>query len=153
MNPTSTTPDRTVMIVEDHEMMRDALTSAVDRIDGFSVAQSVGSGDEAMAWLDDTDVGGSAIDVVMIDLSLPGMTGDQLVTAIVERHPHLICLIVSGHREPGYARRALAVGARGYVLKGYPEEIETALRAIVDGQVYLSPAIPTPSRGSDVDSA
>ena len=75
---------------------------------------------------------------MLIDLSLPGMNGIELIQELRARYPDLRCAILSGHRSKTYARRALAAGANGYVLKGDPLEIETALHAILSGQRYVT---------------
>ena len=75
---------------------------------------------------------------MLIDLSLPGMDGIELMRELRSRYPDLRCAILSGHRSKVYAHRALAAGARGYVLKGDPIEIEAALNAILSGERYVS---------------
>ena len=122
-----------VLIVEDHEIMRTALSDQIGAIDGFEVGIVAASGEEALAALADTHV-----DAALIDLSLPQMSGDELVTAIRRDRPDLPCAILSGHQEPRYVRNALRAGANGYLVKGYPEEVEPALRSIVTGNRYLS---------------
>lgn len=125
-----------VMVVEDHEVMRAAIVATIERMSGFDVELSAGSAEDALDSL-----ATSAVELAVVDLSLPGMNGDDLVRCIAERHPDTICILLSGHQEASHVTSALAAGALGYVVKGYPEELEPALRAVAAGERYLSPAI------------
>ncbi|HJU25170.1 MAG TPA: response regulator transcription factor, partial [Rhodanobacteraceae bacterium] len=77
-------------------------------------------------------------DVAMIDMSLPLMSGIELVATLRERHPQTHCVILSGHNEASYVERAFGAGAQGYLLKGEPSEIETAITRVLAGERYLS---------------
>lgn len=125
-----------VLVVEDHTLMRTALVEAVERLEGFAVDASVGSAEEALALIE-----GDVPEILIVDLALPSMAGDELIELLMGRHPELRCLVVSGHREAHYARGALAAGARGYVVKGNPAEVSAAILAVCGGQTYLSPVL------------
>jgi two-component system nitrate/nitrite response regulator NarL len=127
-----TADDVTVLVVEDHRTMREAVAQSVNRADGFAVAATAGSGQEALAALD-----AGPIDIVIVDLSLPDMSGSELIAAIGRSSSRALCLVLSGHREPHYIVDARAVGARGYVVKGRPREVVAALRAVAAGQEYF----------------
>jgi DNA-binding NarL/FixJ family response regulator len=76
---------------------------------------------------------------VLIDVSLPGMSGIELVERLIERHSGLRCLIVSGHREKQYAQQSLAVGAHGYIVKrSVIDELTAGIRQVMRGETYLS---------------
>ena len=124
--------DVAVLVVEDHQTMREAVAQSVNRTEGFAVTATAGSGGEALAALD-----ANQIDVVIVDLSLPDMSGSELIAAISRSASQALCIVLSGHREPHYIVDARAVGARGYVVKGRPREVVTALRAVVAGQEYF----------------
>lgn len=79
-----------------------------------------------------------AVDLVIVDVALPAMNGIDLVAALHERFPTLPCLMLSGHTELNYVRRALDVGARGYVMKGDPFALPEAVRTVLAGEIYLS---------------
>jgi DNA-binding NarL/FixJ family response regulator len=79
-----------------------------------------------------------AVDLVVIDMSLPTMSGIELVSAIGLTYPHLRCIMLSGHHEPDYVRRALAAGAQGYILKENPLDLIEALRTVASGVTYVS---------------
>jgi DNA-binding NarL/FixJ family response regulator len=77
-------------------------------------------------------------DIAIVDISLPGMNGIDLVAALRERQPALNCLILSGHTEPDYVQRALAAGASGYMMKGKPALLIDAIQQIMAGEIYIS---------------
>lgn len=83
------------------------------------------------------DLEAAAPTLVLLDLSLPGRSGLDLLAEIQERWA-LPCIVLSGHGEKGYVGRALSAGARGYVLKGRPHEVIHAIRRVMKGEVYLS---------------
>jgi len=76
----------------------------------------------------------------VVDLSLPGRSGLDLVEEIQKRWG-TPCVILSGHGERTYVGRALACGARGYVLKGNPQDLPVAIREVLDGEIHLSPTL------------
>lgn len=125
-----------VMVVEDHDVMRESLVDAIERIAGFEVCASVGSAEAALQAPERRRA-----DIVLVDMSLPGMNGAQYVAEVLRRRPATSCVMLSGHRERYYVERAFAAGAHGYVVKGRPAEIEVALRTVASGEEYRSPAL------------
>lgn len=125
-----------VYIVEDYARMRDLLRDWIDMLPGLSVCGAADCAETALQELPELGA-----DLVLIDMSLPQMSGIELVTALRGAHPEVRCLIMSGHNESSYVQRALAAGAGGYVLKGKPAEIEPAIAAVLAGERFLSPAL------------
>jgi DNA-binding NarL/FixJ family response regulator len=81
-------------------------------------------------------------DVVVVDISLPGMNGIELIKHLKAQYPTLLMLVVSRHDEEMYAERAVKAGARGYLMKlEAGEVIVSAVRRILKGQIYLSEEI------------
>ena len=122
-----------VSLVEDHPLLGGMLrefVAGLPEVDSCTVATSA---EKALH-----DVADRLPDLMLIDLSLPGMDGIELIRELRSRYPDLRCAILSGHRSRIYAHRALAAGACGYVLKGDPTEIESALHAILAGERYVS---------------
>jgi DNA-binding NarL/FixJ family response regulator len=78
------------------------------------------------------------VDLVLVDVSLPNMSGIELVAMIRQQMPQLRCLMLSGHNELEYVRRALAAGAWGYVTKGNPRVLLEAIQDVLAGETYLS---------------
>jgi DNA-binding NarL/FixJ family response regulator len=79
-----------------------------------------------------------AIDLLLVDVALPGMNGIDLVGVVREKYAELPCLMLSAHNEIDYVGRALAAGARGYVLKSDPQTILDAVQRVLAGETYLS---------------
>ena len=125
-----------VLVVEDHPAMRDAVAQSVDRTDGFELAGTAASGHEALDAL-----AIESADLVLVDLSLPDMSGADLIAEIGRSSARTRCVVLSGHREPHYVAGARAVGARGYVVKGRPHEVAEALRSVASGGEYYSASI------------
>ncbi len=123
-----------IFIVEDHPIMREMVREflAEDASD-LEVCGMAETGEEALEHLD-----GAEADLALIDVSLPGMTGIDLVKELLARRPGLPCVLYSGHGEAAYIERGLAAGARGYLLKGDPYELVGAIRQVLDGETYVS---------------
>lgn len=123
-----------VSLVEDHPVLRDVLQEYIGRLPGVELCVVWANAEDA---LDEFE--GSMPDLMLIDLSLPRMSGIDLIRELHRRQPDLRCAILSGHRSPVYVRQAMEVGAHGYLLKGDPMEIERGLDAILAGKRYISP--------------
>lgn len=84
---------------------------------------------------------GMTVDLVLVDVSLPGKSGIDFVAGLHREQPDLKCLMLSGHRGADYVQRALAAGAAGYALKSDPLGILTAIRQVLAGESYISPGM------------
>src|SRR5512140_3376550 len=100
-----------LLVVEDHPLFVKSLVRLL-RDRGQHEVMAVGSGEQALQHLSD-----APFDVVLIDVSLPGMNGIELLEAIRQQKPNLPCLMVSGHMGVSFVSQSMASGARGYVLK------------------------------------
>ena len=125
-----------IFIVEDHAIMREMLSAFLSDLPDYEVCGAAEAAEEALGRL-----GEAAPDLVLVDVSLPGMSGIELVEAIQHRWPELRCLMLSGHGEKGYVERALAAGAQGYILKGNPYELPEAIEQAMSGETYLSESL------------
>jgi DNA-binding NarL/FixJ family response regulator len=126
-----------VLIVDDHPILRHGIAQLITRETDFTVCGEAGSHDEALQLLAQQDV-----DLMLVDLSLEGPSGLDLIRAVRERKPRMRCLVLSMHDERLHAERALRAGARGYLMKQEAtRKIVTALRQVRDGRIYLSDAI------------
>lgn len=112
-----------ILIVEDHEVVRESFTELISLEPDLEVAGAVGTGTEALAWLAET-----LPDLVLVDISLPKMSGIDLVHRLRATHPALKALIVSGHERELYLQQAEQAGAAGYVSKH--EAVKTLLPTI-----------------------
>lgn len=122
-----------VLIVDDHPFVGESLRELLDDEMGVDDCTVARSAEEALDRLD-----GSRPQLALIDVSLPRMDGISLVREVRARRPDLPCLMLSGHGDPSFARRALDAGARGYVLKGEAIEIFSAIEKVLAGDVYVS---------------
>jgi DNA-binding NarL/FixJ family response regulator len=129
-----------VAIVEDHPVLRDVLREYVERLPQVAHCTVAPSAEAALA-----DLETSVPDLMLIDLSLPGMDGIALISELHRRLPELPCAILSGHDSRSYVGQAFAAGALGYLLKGDPVEIERGIAAMLAGERYLSDGLKSPA--------
>jgi DNA-binding NarL/FixJ family response regulator len=127
MNPYS------IFLVEDHAGFASALNNMLSQKENLKIVAVAGTAEEALEQLRDVKV-----DLVLIDFSLPDMTGLNLLERLHQEHPDLRCAILSGHLLPQHARRALDVGGRGYLIKDNPAEILTGIQCMLRGEIYVS---------------
>ncbi|MDX1375500.1 MAG: response regulator transcription factor [Burkholderiales bacterium] len=125
-----------VLIADDHQLVRDGLKGILGAASGIVVAAEAASGDEALA-----QVRAHEFDVALVDLSMPGLSGIDLIKRLKLERPKLRILVLSMHGEQQYATRALKAGASGYLTKdAASEQLVTALRKVAAGGVAISEA-------------
>ena len=126
-----------IAIVDDHALVRAGLRQFfADQVD-FCVVAEAGNGRDAM---DIVRAGG--VDVIVMDIAMPGQSGVDTLAAIKAREPDLPVLILSGFAEEHYATTLLRQGASGYLNKDCdPEEIVKAIRTVARGRKYISAGV------------
>lgn len=125
-----------ILIADDHKIVRDGLKRILAATPDLQVAAEAASGDEALAL-----VKASEIDIAMVDMSMPGLSGIALVKRLKVEKPKMKVLVLSMHGEHQYAARALKAGASGYLTKdSAAEQLVGALRKIAAGGVHISDA-------------
>lgn len=122
-----------ILMVEDHEPLAQILTRVLHKIGNMEVEAIARTGKEALAWLPTLSV-----DIALVDVSLPAMSGIDLVAKLQEEYPHLPCMMLSGHRKYTYVQRSLDAGARGYVTKDSVQPILEGVEVVLRGEIYLS---------------
>ncbi len=123
-----------ILIVDDHVMFREGLKQILAKHSDMSVVDEAGSGQEAME-----KVLRHKLDVVLLDISLPGRSGPELLSEIKKNKPELAVLVLSMHPEDQYAIRMMKAGALGYITKeSAPEELISAIRKVSTGSRYIS---------------
>src|ERR1700761_5234616 len=126
-----------LLLVDDHPLVRDGLRARLEAVPGFEVAGEASNADEAHAQLE-----GLRPTLVLMDVGMKGVNGIDLTSALLEREPSLLVLMLSMYDNPEYVQRAMQAGARGYVLKDSPaSEIVAAIEAVPSGGTFLSPAV------------
>lgn len=126
-----------IYIVDDHPLMRKGLAMTIDKEMGFEVCGQAESAEKALH-----EIINLKPDVAVVDISLPGMNGIELIKNVLHQKPDLKILVVSRHDEELYAERALRAGAKGYLMKLEAADVLiSALRKILNGGIYLSDSI------------
>jgi len=125
-----------VLLADDHEIVRDGLKRILAATADVRVAGEAASGDAALALVKANDY-----DVALLDMSMPGLSGIDLIKRIRLEKPKLRILVLSMHCEQQYAARALKAGAAGYLTKeSAAEMLLGALRKVAAGGVHVSEA-------------
>jgi DNA-binding NarL/FixJ family response regulator len=133
------TPPETIrtVLADDHDLVRSGLKLLLGMIRGLEVVREARNGDELL-----TAVERDRPDLVVTDISMPGMDGLSALAKISAMQPAPRVLVVSMHDSPDFIRRAFKLGAAGYVMKeGSPVELEHAVRSVMAGQQYYSPQV------------
>ena len=125
------------LIVEDHNLLRQGLRSIVASLPDFEVVGEAREGKEAIRQAIATQP-----DLILMDLSMPGMNGIEATAQIKRRMPHIRIIALTAYKSDEYVREALRAGADGYVMKDDSyEELLFALRSVVNGNTFLSPDV------------
>lgn len=131
------TYSKKVLIVDDHPMMRKGLVNTIGTVPEYEVVLELERGEEVLDILDDYD-----IDLFLVDISLPGMNGIELVKNVVFRKPDQKIIVISRHEEKLYAERAIRAGAKGFIMKFESAAvILKAVRKVLNGGIYLGDKI------------
>ncbi|MCX5645330.1 MAG: response regulator transcription factor [Phycisphaerae bacterium] len=125
---------RTVLIVDDHPIVRQGLAQLIDQEQDLKVCGQAGDAHEAMQA-----IGRLNPDMVIVDIGLRDTSGMELIKDLKIQYPDLPVLTLSMYDEAVYGERALRAGARGYVMKQEAtEKVVTAIRRVLAGEVYVS---------------
>jgi DNA-binding NarL/FixJ family response regulator len=135
------TPLKTrVLLVDDHALVRRGLKLVLDAEPDLEVVAEAGDGVEAISLALSTE-----LDLAIVDISMPRMTGLRAVAELRQRRPQLRTLILSMHENERYLYEALKAGASGYVLKTVADrDLVEACRAAMRGEAFLYPGAMTP---------
>lgn len=126
-----------LLIADDHPIVRAGLRQIAEEDRGISVTAEAANGDEALAALNKV-----AVDVVLLDISMPGLPFTDTLHRLREDHPSVRVLVLSTHPEDQWAVRALRAGAAGYLTKDHsPEQLLDAVRRVHRGGRYVSPTL------------
>jgi two-component system invasion response regulator UvrY len=125
-----------IVLADDHTLMRDGLRQILAECPDMRVAGEASSGFEVMERLRDLD-----FDVLVLDMSMPGKNGIDLIRHVKSARPHLPVLILSMHKEEQYAVRTIKAGASGYLCKDSASlQLVQAIRKVAGGGKFVSPA-------------
>jgi DNA-binding NarL/FixJ family response regulator len=135
-NSASSTPIR-VVLADDHDLVRSGIKALLSMVDGVEVIAEARDGQELIKLVESL-----VPDVVMTDISMPGMDGITAISQIHNTHPNVRLLVLSMYDTVDFVKRAVASGACGYLMKDAPPfELEQAVRSVMATGSYFSPAI------------
>lgn len=125
----------TVVLADDHELVRDGIRMVLEAEPDIEVVAQAGDAESAARY-----VLGHKPTILVLDLSMPGPPSLELMPAMIESSPETSVIVVTMQNEPAFARKALQAGAKGFVIKqSAAGELVTAVRSVVDGQTYINP--------------
>jgi len=126
-----------VLIVEDHTLLRAGLRALLSQDPDLEIVGEADNGRDAVRV-----VGTLTPDIVLTDISMPGMNGIEAITDIKRRCHRTKVLVITIHKTEEYIHEALRAGADGYLLKDAShDELRIAIRTVLNGKIYLSPDI------------
>jgi DNA-binding NarL/FixJ family response regulator len=126
-----------ILIADDHNIVRQGLTTILEKSHKTKIVASCNNGTDALNWLRNNNC-----DVALIDVSMPGMNGIDLLKLLRKEKPKLPVLILSSYPEDQYAVRLIKAGAAGYLNKECaPDEVVGAVHTVLDGKKYISAAV------------
>jgi DNA-binding NarL/FixJ family response regulator len=126
-----------VLLAEDHALVRAGFRALLTNCPQICVVGETGDGREVVGL-----VGKTRPDVILMDISMPGLNGLDATTQVLGEYPNVYVIILSMHADEEYVLQALRAGASGYLLKDSDAaELEVAITAIVRGETYLSPRV------------
>lgn len=128
-----------LLLIEDHPIFAEVLLRVLEKRNDLTVAMVVDTAEKAMQVISDL-----AVDLILVDVSLPKMNGIDFVRKFHKMHPEVPCLLISGYKSGPYLRRGLEAGARGYVIKDSANGIIEGIHQVMKGEIYISKELRTP---------
>jgi DNA-binding NarL/FixJ family response regulator len=126
-----------ILLADDHDLFRAGIRALLDNLDGIEVVAEAGSGREALRLCQ-----AHHPDVALMDIMMPELNGLDATARLAAISPGTRTIVLSMNAHEEYVLQALRAGAVGYLLKNIsPRELEQAIRTVVRGETYLSPAI------------
>lgn len=123
-----------IYIADDHGIVREGMRSLIASAADMQVVGEAPDGDVALA-----ELGASQADVFLMDMTMPGCAGLQLIELVRRQFPDIRILVLSMHREEHYAIRTIRAGAKGFITKTRPPaELLDALRQVSRGELYIT---------------
>jgi DNA-binding NarL/FixJ family response regulator len=126
-----------ILLVDDHPLVREGIATLIRTTPDLVITAEAGSAADALSALEEEQP-----DLVLLDISLPGANGIELLKDLHVRYPRMHVLVLSMHEESVYAERALRAGAHGYIMKQEPgARVVEAIRCVLRGELYVSPSL------------
>ena len=129
-----------ILIVDDHVSFRDSLRLMLEKYDELEIIAEAEDGDDAIQ---------KAVkyhpNLIFMDITMPNMNGLDATYHIVNQFPNIVVVIVSMHSDQAYVKKALQVGAKGYLIKRtLIRELDDALQSFIDSKIYISKEVQRP---------
>jgi two-component system response regulator NreC len=126
-----------LIIADDHAMFRSGLRALLEKESDFEILAETGNGFDTLRA-----VSGAEVDVLLLDLSMPGLPGSKVAESVLETKPHLPIVILTMHEDEYYLRELLKIGVRSFVLKkSTGSDLVKAIRAAYRGESYVDPSL------------
>jgi RNA polymerase sigma factor (sigma-70 family) len=123
-----------VIVADDHSVVREGIRTVLEASDDFDIIAEAATGEEALRLIAEHDP-----DVAILDITMPELSGIEVITRLRERAARTSVLILSMHDHPEYVLGAVRAGADGYLLKSAgPAEVRDAVRAVAEGRESFS---------------
>jgi len=130
-------PPIRILLVDDHQLVRDGLRARLSAVDRFTVVAEAASAEEALAAAASQD-----IDLALMDINLKGVSGIEATARFHAEYPAIAVIMLSMHDKAEYVLQSVQAGARGYVLKDAPAtDIIAAIDSASEGKLYYSAAL------------
>ena len=126
-----------LLIADDHTLMREGLKQLFALLDDVDLAGEAVNGTQVVERLHE-----GGVDLLLLDMSMPGISGEELIAYVRFHHPDVPILVLSMYDQPLVAQRALRAGANGYLTKdGDPDALVAAVRRVASGGRFIDPVI------------
>jgi DNA-binding NarL/FixJ family response regulator len=126
--------DYTIILADDHTLMREGIRNIIEAVPGLKVVGEAGDGHQLLKMMKST-----IPDIVILDISMPGLRGIEAAREIKDRYPEVCILMLSMHKSQEFLAMALEAGARGYLLKeDTGDELLHAITRLRAGRTFLS---------------
>jgi DNA-binding NarL/FixJ family response regulator len=133
-----------LMLVDDHAIVRDGVRLLLEQNEGLSIVDEANDGEEALEKLKAHQAANTLPDVILLDISLPGMSGIQAAQQVTRLNKNIRVLMLSMHNNEDYILRAVEAGAIGYILKdSSSDEMIKAIKTVATGEKYFSSPVAT----------
>lgn len=129
-----------ILLADDHKLVRAGIRSLLQRLPDIEVVAEASNGHEALRLIEE-----HRPQIVLMDIAMPELNGLEATRRVAKTFPDVSVIILSIYSDEEHVYQALRAGAAGYLLKGAAiEELEIAIRAVAQGETYLSPPVSRP---------
>lgn len=126
-----------ILVADDHAVFRSGLKALLEKENDFEVVAETGDGFETIKAVTEEEP-----DVLLLDISMPGLPGSKVAESVLREWPHLAIVILTMHEDEYYLQELFKIGARGFVLKkSSGRELIQAIRAVSGGESYVDPSL------------